>query len=335
MGIGGGYSGPAMAAFTPLSTHDAETLLSAYALGELRRLSVVTAGSVNSNFRLEVGRAGSERAVFLRVFEEQGDEGARYDAALLAHLAARGVPSPQPLRRRDGEAVSHVAGKPAVLFPYVDGVHSCQRAVGFGRVEALGRALGQLHRAGLTFPQRRAGRFGLAQIRERLPRIAASPDPALSAMAPQLATALDRWTAARADAVPEGVVHGDLFRDNVLWKTADGPGHHDVTALLDFESASDGRLIYDLAVTVLAWCHGESFDVGLARALVAGYETVRRLEEAERAAMRAELAIAALRFTVTRITDYAMPRGGGERVIKDWRRFWARLAAVEAMPPWW
>ena len=97
-------------------------------------------------------------------------------------------------------------------------------------------------------------------------------------------------------------------------------------------SASDGRFAYDLAVTILAWCFGDELDLDHARALVAGYESRRPLEAAERAGLQAELALAALRFATTRITDYAMPRAAdAPRVIKDWRRFWKRLRAVEAL----
>ena len=154
-------------------------------------------------------------------------------------------------------------------------------------------------------------------------------------MAPVLGKELTRWTDARIAGVPEGVIHGDLFRDNVLWRATEGEGYDEIAALLDFESASDGRFVYDLAVTVLAWSMGDELDVDLATAIVRGYERGRPLEEIERRAFRAELAIAALRFTTTRITDYAMRSGGGARVIKDWRRFYRRFQAVETITPFW
>src|SRR5678815_5685700 len=119
-------------------------------------------------------------------------------------------------------------------------------------------------------------------------------------------------------------VHGDLFRDNVLW-AGDA-----VAALLDFESAFRGPLVYDLAVLVLSWCYGDAFEPDLARAMVRGYESVRPLTAQEKRALYTETRFGALRFTITRITDYAM-RGGEGRVMKDWRRFLARTDALEAM----
>jgi homoserine kinase type II len=123
-------------------------------------------------------------------------------------------------------------------------------------------------------------------------------------------------------------VHGDLFRDNVLWGD-----EGELAALLDFESASDGVLAYDLAVTLLAWCFGDTLSSPLARAMVAGYEAERPLAVAERAGMLAEACVAALRFTITRVTDYAMRVVTGPRVLKDYRRFLARLDALEALGP--
>jgi homoserine kinase type II len=181
---------------------------------------------------------------------------------------------------------------------------------------------------------RRAGRFRTEDLYARMPRIAAASDPEIAAMADELPRELERWSRARVADVPQGIVHGDLFRDNVLFKCAEGEGHDEIVALLDFESASDGRFVYDLAVTVLAWCMGDAFEPELARAIVEGYESVRALEDREREGLRAELSIAALRFTTTRITDYAL-RGGEGRVMKDWKRFLRRFREVEQIPPFW
>jgi homoserine kinase type II len=140
----------------------------------------------------------------------------------------------------------------------------------------------------------------------------------------RIRTILDDLAENRDRALPAGLVHGDLFRDNVLW-TGDR-----VAALLDFESAFRGPLAYDLAVLVLSWCYADAFEPDLARAMVRSYESVRPLEPIEKRALYTEMRFGALRFTITRITDYSM-RGGEGRVMKDWRRFLARLDALEAM----
>src|SRR5262249_3448387 len=124
----------------------------------------------------------------------------------------------------------------------------------------------------------------------------------------------------------DGVAHADLFRDNVLWQGAE------IRALLDFESACVESYPFDLMVTVLAWCVGDRLDPALASALVGGYQFVRPLLPDELARLHGEGCFAALRFAVTRITDFELrPRGAG--VYKDYRRFVARLTELEALGP--
>ena len=125
-------------------------------------------------------------------------------------------------------------------------------------------------------------------------------------------------------ALPRGLIHGDLFRDNVLWQQGE------LRALLDFESASLGLFAYDLMVCVHAWCYGDAYDLRLVAALFDGYARERPPEAAEWSALPALGALAALRFATTRITDFAMRAAPGEAPARDYRRFLARLAALEA-----
>jgi homoserine kinase type II len=168
----------------------------------------------------------------------------------------------------------------------------------------------------------------------RLARIERFHEPRLAALAPPLGARLSEIVARRDASLPRGLVHGDLFRDNVLWgKGGEGPDA-DITALLDFESACEGGFAFDLMVTVLAWCFRDTLEPALSRAMVAGYNEVRRLTDAEAEGLCVEGRLAALRFTVTRITDDAMRSielGVPPRRDKDWRRFAARSAELEAL----
>lgn len=306
------------------SISDAEALVVAreYALGELVRLEGIPAGSVNSNFALVTDKG----RYFLRIYEEQGDAGARAEGALLAKLAAAGVATPAPIARADGTGtIGAVASKPAAVFPWTDGTHRCQASVTRDDCRRVGAALAAVHCAG-EGTVRGLGRFRYEDLLERIARITTARDTTLAAQAPVLRAKLDQWTARRDASLPRGVIHGDLFRDNVLWKN-DGS----IAALLDFESASDGVLAYDLMVTALAWCFGDALDMALLSAMIDGYESIRPLDDAEKRSLVAEGCVAATRFTITRITDYAMRVTDGPRVIKDWRRFAARLAALEAI----
>jgi homoserine kinase type II len=156
---------------------------------------------------------------------------------------------------------------------------------------------------------------------------------ASEAQRPELDEVLTRLKALTAKLVrdtpadlPRGVVHGDLFRDNVLWQG------DQLVALLDWESASHGILAYDVAVTVLAWCCGSDLDWELARAMVTGYRSERELAPREWTGLWWMMRTACLRFATTRIIDVFL-RGSYPAGYKDFRRFLMRLDAVEALTP--
>ncbi len=311
-----------MAVLTAIGDEDARALLALYGLGELGRLEGLAAGSVNSNFAVTAGG----RRLFLRVYEERDRAGAEIETAMVDRLAQSGVPTPGPLRRLDGGFVSDVRGKPAALLPWRAGTMRCQAGVTPSDTRSVGEALARVHIAGAR-EVCEEGRFRFADLGSRLDRIAASGDERFTGLVPSLRDALTSAHTSRDPDLPRGLVHGDLFRDNVLW---DANG--DLAALLDFESACEGTFAYDLMVTVLAWCVGDDLDPRLAQALRDGYERVRPLEERERQALAAEGAFAGLRFAITRITDFAM-RGtpAGPSSTKDWRRFMMRFEKLRVL----
>jgi homoserine kinase type II len=223
-------------------------------------------------------------------------------------------------------ATRTVAGKPAALFPWIDGETLCQARVTPAAAEAVGAAVAGIHLAGhAPGAQLDAGRFGPAELARRCERVARSPDPDARLLADSLQRDVLAVASRRRTDVPHGLIHGDLFRDNVLWESHAGP--FTIAALLDFESAHDGPFAYDLAVTVLSWSYGSTLDAGIASAIVRGYRWVRDLTVAEQAALYDETILAALRFTITRITDNAI------RVGKRWQRFVSRREEVEQLGP--
>lgn len=308
-----------MAIYTDLSPTDAARLAAAHGLGRVFDVRGVPAGSVNSNFLLDTERG----RVFARIYEEQEVEGVDYEWALLGHLSEAGLPVP---RRVEGTAPGQirVGGKPTGLFHVMGGEEICQAMVDAARAEAVGRFLARAHDAAADFPRRRVGRFTRTELRRRLEHIRAHDRPELRDATAVLTGVLEeveeRWDAS----LPSGVIHGDLFRDNVRWRGVR------IVGGLDWESASDGLYVYDLAVAILAWCYDDHLDWDLARSLARGYGSQRPLLAAERAFLRVALLAAAARFTVTRITDYYL-REGTRQVKKDWRRFEARLHAVRAL----
>jgi homoserine kinase type II len=309
------------AARTELSLEDLARLLQPFDL-KPKRVRPLEVGTVNSNFRVDTdgGR------LFVRVNEGKSEADVRYEAALLWHLGARRFPTPQPLRQADGRAYQFLGAahgsKCVTSFPWTAGATVPEEQITVEHAGRIGWLLGQLHLAAEGFRERRDGIYTFDRIVRRIDAIRGEERVAgtLPILDEEVAWLRDR----RAPALREGTIHGDLFPDNVLWLG------HDAAALLDFEQACRGRLIYDLAVTLLAWCWtGDDLDPSRARALSSAYRRARPLDDDERDGFYAEARFAALRFTVTRITDVFLP--GLERAGKDFRDYLARLLRLREL----
>jgi len=310
-----------MGLFTPLSLPEARRLGAEFGL-DVAAAEALPAGSVNSNYRL-TDTSGTR--YFARAYEEQGQKGAEAELRLLIELSDLGVPVPVPRARRDGGHVGELAGKPFAIYPWVDGEVVCQARVSEHHMAAIGTALGRIHAATPRVTPLSGGRFRPEDLRARLARIRAE-SPEHAADADLIESRLDVYVGRRDAALPSGVIHGDLFRDNTLFER----GTTRVASLLDFESASHGCFAFDIMVTLLAWCYGDGFREELVNAFLSAYDGVRPITAEERDALPVEGAIACLRFATTRITDFAMRAPPGQAPGRDYRRFLGRLAAIEA-----
>jgi len=308
-----------MALLTPMTLDEARAIGSSYAV-TVTSFEALAAGSVNSNFRLETAERGR---LFMRVYEEQGDEGARAELGLVRELAALGIPTPEPLARPDGSYTAEHRGRPVGVYPWVDGEIRCQAMITPEVAHTLGVALARLHLASAKVSRVPAGRFDVRSLLGRLDRVEATSET-YAPEARRIRAKLEAYLASAATDLPRGLIHGDLFKDNVLWR---GPA---IAALIDFESASSGVFAYDLMVCVHAWCYADAFRPELVRALLSGYAGVRPLGASEARGLVEQGALAALRFAVTRITDYSLRAAPGQPPVRDYRRFLARLEALEA-----
>jgi len=289
---------------------------------EVSSVQALRAGSVNSNFRLETA-AG--RPFFLRVYEEQGLAGARRELAMIEELAQFGIPTPAPVKLLSGGRVAEHAGKPVGLHPWVEGEILCFARITPLVARHLGRALARVHTCSERLSEIPEGRFRVQDLYLRLDHVD-RVDGRYAADTARIRERLAHYTQLLQSAapLPSGLIHGDLFRDNVLWQAGE------LRALLDFESASHGIFGYDLMVCVHAWCHGDAYEMSLVAALFEGYAAERALGPAERSALPALGALAALRFATTRITDFSLRAAPGALPARDYRRFLARLSALEA-----
>ncbi len=305
-----------MATFTVLDLADAQVVARAAGLPPATAIAPIAAGTINSNFGVRCGDA----RWFVRVNEGKREDDVAWEAELVAALAAGGVPTPVPLAI-DGVRYLRHRGLLISVFPWIEGAIRDAAAVTTADAAALGQTLGAIHRvARPRWPAHgRAGIYQWPDVVGRLATIAAARRPELAEVHAELVdavAAVDAAAAARA-AASQGIIHGDLFRDNVLWQGGR------VVAVLDFEQASSGSLTYDVAVAINDWCWTGGLDGARAEALVAAHREASAWTAADRHALGPELLAAAIRFTITRLTDVYLRQV--DNPDKDYRAFLARV----------
>lgn len=284
-----------MAVYTHVSEAEVEAFLAAYDLGGLRRLEGICEGVENSNYLLVTDRG----RFILTLYEKRvAPEDLPFFLGLMEHLAAKGVPCPVPVRGRDGASLRSLRGRPAAVVTFLDG--RSVRRVEVEHCASLGAALARLHLAGRDFPLRRANRLSVDHWREIFEACAGRADEVQAGLARELATELDGLERDWPRQLPAGVVHADLFPDNVFFDD------HRVSGLIDFYFACNDLFAYDLAICLNAWCFEPraEFNVSKARALLSGYRRERPLSPAEIAALPVLARGAAMRFLLTRLYDW-------------------------------
>jgi len=309
--------------FTVLGPTELGELADAFDLGAVQQSRTIAAGTINSNFDVVTERG----RYFLRINEGKAEVDVAWESRLVAALAEAGVVTPPPLLARDGRPYAPLLGpgvtKWVSVFPWRDGEHLAANAITPELASTFGAALGELHRATLKLPAawRRGSIYDHDHLITRFERFERVPDPQLAHAVRVLSDELAVTTGAMhiRRRATHAIIHGDLFRDNVLWQ-----GDR-ITAILDFEQASGGSIAYDIAVCINDWCWTGKPEIELAHALIEGYQRVRPLTLSDRDALPYEIRAAAARFTITRITDVYLARV--RNPDKDFRAFLARCEA--------
>lgn len=310
-----------MAHFTKLDDAAMAQLSEAFALGSLHSWKSIAAGTINSNYQLET----SEGCFFLRVNEGKGLPQVQLEIDVLTHLVGKGFPTPLPREALGGERFARWQDRFISVFEWLPGTQVDSYSIADAHCRAAGQALARLHEAGddMDTSSVGEGRYAYKEIRNLFASFSENEDPTLQSVMPLLREEF-AWLDARAELrarEARGLIHADLFPDNVLLEG------DEIVALLDFEQACLGSRVYDLAVAINAWCFAEALVPSRLRCLLAGYQRERPLPQAELDALQVELRAAALRFTVTRITDiYLLElKSGQAQEGKDFRRFLMRL----------
>ena len=305
-----------MAVYTDVSFEELEVFLAAYDLGEPRVFKGIAEGVSNSNYYLQ-----TEKAAYILTLYEMRVEAADlpFYLGLMEHLARARIHCPTPVHSRDGKVSGLLNGRPAAILTFLDGVslrrptaEHCQRA---------GTALAELHEAGASFTGTRANALGPDGWPKLADDCRSEADSVADGLRGLIDAELDTLMAAWPQSLPLGVIHADLFPDNVLFV------NDAVSGIIDFYFACNDALAYDLAVTLNAWCFEAdgAFNLTKGRALIAGYQSKRALLPEEKTALPLLCRGAAIRFLLTRLYDWINRNPAALVRPKDPREFVRRL----------
>ncbi|MDG6093554.1 homoserine kinase [Acetobacter sp. AN02] len=310
-----------MAVYTEVSDAALVAFLAEYDIGTLTAFRGIAEGVENSNYVLRT--TGGD--FILTLHEKRVDPGdLPWFLGLMRHLARQGVVCPQPVAGRDGETLRELAGRPAAITTFLEGVwpRQVQTAHGF----PLGAALARLHLAGESYTTPRPNALGPQAWAPLLEASRARADEVQPGLAAELDAALARilpaWPGAGDNPdLPRGQIHADLFPDNVFFLNGT------LSGLIDFYFACTDILAYDIAICLNAWCLDDrgQFSVTCARRMLEGYDSVRPLSGAERDALPVLAAGAAMRFCLTRLYDWINTPAGAMVTRKDPLAYLRRL----------
>ena len=310
-----------MAVYTDVTDEELQQFLAGYSIGGLLSYKGIAEGVENSNFLLHT----TDGFYILTLYEKRVAAGdLPFFLNLIEHLAARGLTCPQPVRNRGGEALGRLANRPAAIVTFLDGMWI--RRPSAAHCAAVGDALAKLHLAGADFGMTRRNALSVEGWRPLVDTAGARADTVQQglghAIAKELALLEHEWPRN----LPHGVIHADLFPDNVFFL-----GDR-LSGLIDFYFACTDALAYDVAICLNAWCFeaDHSYNITKGRALLNGYMRARKLTALEIAVLPTLCRGAALRFLLTRLVDWLEVPPGALVKPKDPLEYYRKLRFHQA-----
>ncbi|MCW5728362.1 homoserine kinase [Parvibaculum sp.] len=305
-----------MAVYTEVPDEELEAFLAAYDIGALLSYKGIAEGVENSNYMLHTDKG----VFFLTLYEKRVAAGdLPFFLGLMNHLAGRGINCPTPIRNRAGEMLGELSGRPAALISFLEGVH-VRRPQPRHCVE-VGAALAKLHLAGRDFALTRPNALNVDAWGPLFDSCRAGADALAAGLAAELDRELSQLLRDWPRHLPAGVIHADLFPDNVFFI-----GDR-LSGLIDFYFACNDAFAYDLAICLNAWCFESdgAFNITKARALLQAYTQVRPLDAAELATLPLLARGAAMRFLLTRLYDWINHPPGAFVKPKNPKEYLTRL----------
>ncbi|MGD0331828.1 MAG: homoserine kinase [Xanthobacteraceae bacterium] len=284
-----------MAVYTDVAAEDLAPFLAGYDIGELLAYKGIAEGVENSNFLVHTSRG----YFILTLYERRvAERDLPFFLALMEHLASRGITCPQPVKNRAGQTLGRLAGRPAAIVTFLEGLWI--RRPSAAHCAALGEALARLHLAGADFAMRRDNALSVAGWRQLYAGCGGRVNAVQPDLTTVLAAELDLLEREWPRGLPQGVIHADLFPDNVFFLG------DKLSGLIDFYFACTDTLAYDIAICLNAWCFEQdhAYNVTKGRALLASYAKTRPLSEQEWDELPLLARGAALRFLLTRLVDW-------------------------------
>lgn len=305
-----------MAVYTLVDPDQLEAFLETYDIGHVLAFKGIAEGVENSNYYLETegGR------FILTLYEKRVTlEDLPFFLSLMDHLAQRGFPCPTPVQGRDGKALRELAGRPAALVSFLQGLSPMRPTT--AHCSAVGAGLARLHVTAADFAMKRPNALSLEGWRRLVEAIGERGDEVRPGLAAEIADELAAMQTIWPEDLPEGVIHGDMFPDNVFFVGSE------LSGVIDFYFACTDALAYDLAICLNAWCfeRDASLNVTKARALITGYNRVRPLSPTEFLALPILARGSALRFLLTRLYDWLNHPEGAFVLPKDPVEYLKRL----------
>ena len=284
-----------MAVYTDVSESELEAFLAGYSVGQLLSYKGIAEGSENSNFLLHT----TSGAYILTLYEKRVDKSdLPFFLGLMEHLARKGISCPLPVHRRDGSVTGTLAGRTAALITFLEGMW--MRRPTAAHCREVGKALAALHIAGADFPMTRPNALQIDGWRKLWDGAHARADEVEPGLAAEVDADFVELGEKWPKDLPAGIIHADLFPDNVFFLG------EKLSGLIDFYFACNDFYAYDVATCLNAWCFEKDFSFNLTKgtALLSGYQSVRPLTSAEKDALPILARGSALRFMLTRLYDW-------------------------------